>query len=288
MVTHCFGRSLLRFAAAGGLISPGVSGAAPTAPERADKSGYSFFNPTPDGLRRELATDRPDGTEGPLTVDAGRVQVEMDFANTTRNRLDGVRSAGAEVAPFNLRLGLTRNVELGVLVTPWQRETEQPRVGPIAKRSGFGDTTVWGQLNLGGNDGGPLAWGLMADRKLPTASSGFSNGTCEGALTLPVAFELGGGWEGGAMTLVELRHTGGGDYRAVWGNTVTVGHEIAGRLGGFVELTSAAGDGAHVAACNGGLTYRVGRDVQVDGGVNLGLSRGAPDVQVFAGMARRF
>jgi hypothetical protein len=53
-------------------------------------------------------------------------------------------------------------------------------------------------------------------------------------------------------------------------------------------LTSAAGDGAQVATCNGGLTYRVGRDGPVDGGVNLGPSRGAPDVQVFAGIARRF
>lgn len=288
MVTHCFGRSLVRHAAAGGLMCAGLAGAAPPAPERADKSGFTFFNPTPDALLRELATDRPDATESPLTVDAGRVQVEMDLVNMTRNRLDGVRTAAWEVAPFNLRLGLTPCFELGVFVAPWQRETEQPRVGPKEKRAGFGDTTMRGKLNLGGNDGGPLAWGLMADLKLPTASGGFSNGKCEGALTLPVAFELGGGWEGGAMTLVELRHTGGGDYRAVGGNTVTVGHEIAGRLGGFVELTSAAGDGAHVATCNGGLTYRVGRDGQVDGGVNLGLSRGAPDVQVFAGMARRF
>jgi hypothetical protein len=266
----------------------GLAGATPPAPERADKSAYTFFNPTPDALLRELATDRPDATESPLTVDAGRVQLEMDLASMTRNRLDGVRTAAWEVAPFNLRLGLTQGFELGVAVTPWQRETEQPRVGPREKRSGFGDTTVRGKLNLGGNDGGPLAWGLMADLKLPTGSGGFSNGKCEGALTLPVAFELGGGWGGGAMTLVELRYTGSGDHRAVWGNTVTVGRDITAKLGGFGELTSAAGDGAHVATFNSGLTYALGRDVQLDGGVNLGLSRGAPDVQVFAGISRRF
>lgn len=285
---HSTGRFLLRLAAAGGLTGSGLSGAEPTAPERADQSADTFFRPTPDSRLRELATDRPDATESPFTVDAGRVQLEMDFASTTRNRRDGVRTTGWEVTPFNLRLGITRNVELGVLVTPGQRETEQPRVGPREKRAGFGDTTVRGKLNLRGNDGGPWAWGLMADLKLPTASGGFSRGKCEGALTLPVAFELGGGWGGGAMTFVELRSTGGGQDRAVWGNTVTVGHDITEKLGGFVELTSAAGDGAPVATCNGGLTYRVARDVQVDGGVNLGLSRGAPDVQVFAGISRRF
>lgn len=287
-MTHSTGRFLLRLAAAGGLIGSGLSGAAPTGPERADQSADTFFRPTPDSRLRELATDRPDATESPFTVDAGRVQLEMDFTSTTRNRRDGVRTVVWEVAPFNLRLGLTRTVELGVLVTPWQRETAQARVGPREKRFGFGDATVRGKLNFAGNDGGPWAWGLMADRKLPTASGGFSHGKCEGALTLPVAFELGGGWGGGAMTSVERRDTGGGQDRAVWGNTVTVGHGITEKLGGFGELTSAAGDGAPVATYNGGLTYRVARGVQVDGGGNLGLSRGAPDVQFFAGIARRF
>jgi hypothetical protein len=280
-------KSALLPVAALGLISATLHAAAPVA-QKADKSAYTFFNPTPDRLLRELATDRPDATESPFTVDAGRVQLEMDFANLTKNHLAGVRTTAWELAPFNLRLGLTQSFELGVFVTPWQRETERPRVGPTEKRSGFGDTTLRAKLNLGGNDGGPFAWGVMADLKLPTASGGFSNGKCEGALTLPVAFELGGGWGGGAMTFIELRYTGGGQYRAVWGNTVTVGHDITEKLGGFVELTSSAGDGAQVATFNVGLTYALARDVQLDGGVNLGLSRNASDVQFFAGISRRF
>lgn len=280
--------SALRHFAALGVVGGTIQAAAPAAAVKADKSAYTFFNPTPDQLLRELATDRPDATESPFTVDAGRVQGEMDFANLTRNRLDGVRTTAWEVAPFNLRLGLTQKVELGVFVTAWQRETERPRFGPSDQRSGFGDMTLRGKLNLGGNDGGPWAWGVIADLKLPTASSGFSKGKCEGALTLPVAFELGGGWGGGAMTFVELRYTGGGQYRAVWGNTLTVGHDITEKLGGFGELTSSTGDGAHVATFNAGLTYSLGRDVQLDGGVNVGLSRNAPDVQFFAGISRRF
>ena len=37
----------------------------------ADKSSYSLFNPTPDSALRDMATDRPDKTESPYTVDAG-------------------------------------------------------------------------------------------------------------------------------------------------------------------------------------------------------------------------
>jgi hypothetical protein len=46
------------------------------AAERADKSGYHLFRPTPRELMRELSTDRPDQTESAYTVDAGHVQLE--------------------------------------------------------------------------------------------------------------------------------------------------------------------------------------------------------------------
>ncbi len=253
-----------------------------------DKSGYTFFNPTPDALLREMTTNRPDATESPFTVDAGRVQLEMDFANYGRNRLDGVRTTEWEVAPFNLRLGLTRDVEAGIFVTPFRREVETPRAGPGGRNSGFGDVTLRTKFNLLGNDGGAWATGLMADLKLPTATGGMSNGKVEGALTLPVAFDLGGGWGGGAMTYVEMRYTGADGHRAVWGNTVTVGRDLTEKLGAFVELTSEAGDGSHVATFNCGVTFVVARDVQIDGGVNLGITRSAPDAQVFVGVSRRF
>lgn len=281
--------ALIRLAALG-LWGGALGAATPAVPPAVapDKSTYTWFKPTPDALLREMATDRPDATESPFTVDAGRVQLEMDFANYGCDRQGGVKSTEGEVAPFNLRLGLTQNFEAGIFVTPWRSESETSRGGPRERRSGFGDVTLRTKLNLRGNDGGPLAYGLMADLKVPTAGGGLSNGKCEGALTMPFAFDLGGGWGGGAMTFVEVRYTGAGHYRAVWGNTVTVGHDLTEKLGGFVELTSFAGDGSHVATFNCGLTFALARDVQLDGGVNLGISRSAPDVQFFAGLSRRF
>src|SRR4051794_22151930 len=82
------------------LIGSAGFGAAPTV----DKRDYSWANPTPDNLLRELATDRPDATESPFTVDAGHVQIELDLVNYTRNRLDGVRTTEWGVMPFNLRV----------------------------------------------------------------------------------------------------------------------------------------------------------------------------------------
>ena len=239
------------------------------------------------GSLRELTTDRPDSTESPFTVDAGHVQLELDVASYTRSRLDGVKMTEWAVAPFNVRYGITSNFEAGVFVVPYLRVTEQPRQGPRATWTGVGDTTLRAKVNLVGNDGGPTAFGVMADLKLPTARDGLGNDKIEGAVTFPVAYELGAGWEGAAMTSVEYIHTGT-KRRAVWVNTMTFARELAPDLGGFAELTSAAGDGRHVATFNCGLTRAVGPTTQLDLGVNIGLTHTAPDLTIFAGLSRKF
>jgi hypothetical protein len=45
-----------------------------------------LFNPTPDRLLRDLTTDRPDVTESPFTVDAGRIQAETNLFGYARSR----------------------------------------------------------------------------------------------------------------------------------------------------------------------------------------------------------
>jgi hypothetical protein len=236
---------------------------------------------------RELTTDRPDATESPFTVDRQHVQLEMDVASFTRNRLDGVETTEWVLAPFNVRYGLAHNVEAGVFLVPHVRVTEQPRGEGKTRTTGIGDTVLRAKINFWGNDGGSTALGMIADLKLPTAREGLGNDHTEGALSFPLAYELGAGWDGAAMTSVEFAHTDVG-RRAIWVNTITFAHAIGSRFGGFLELTSAAGDGAHVATFNCGLTRPLRPGVQLDCGINVGLSRTAPDLTVFAGLARKF
>ncbi|MDP3073427.1 MAG: transporter [Opitutaceae bacterium] len=237
---------------------------------------------------RELSTDRPDATESPFTVDAGRLQLEMDVASFTRNRLDGVRTTEWVFAPLNLRFGLTPDFEAGIFVTPHVHATERLRSGPKTSWRGVGDTTLRAKYNIRGNDGGGTAFGVIADVKLPTAASGLGNDKVEGALALPVAFDVGFGWEGAAMTSVGINHLGPRGYRPVWTNTITFARDLAPELGGFVELTSSAGDGRHVATFNCGLTHALAPGTQLDLGAYVGISRTAPDLTLFAGVSRKF
>ena len=237
---------------------------------------------------RELSTDRPDATESPLTVDAGRVQLEMDAASFTRNRLDGVRTTEWVLAPLNLRFGVTPELEAGIFFTPHVQATERPRNGPRTTRRGLGDTTLRAKFNFWGNDGGPSALGLMGDLKLPTAASGLGNDKVECALAFPVAFKVGAGWEGAAMTSLGINHLGPRGYQPVWFNTITFARDLAADLGGFLEFTSSAGDGRHVATFNFGLTRALGPGTQLDVGAYIGISRTAPDLTLFAGISRKF
>ncbi|MEY2560836.1 MAG: hypothetical protein QOG51_1251, partial [Verrucomicrobiota bacterium] len=81
-----------------------------------DKNGYNLFRPTPDALLRDLATDRPDKTENPYTVDAGHFQIELDLLGYTYDRGADQTVHTLDVAPFNLKVGLFNNSDLQLIV----------------------------------------------------------------------------------------------------------------------------------------------------------------------------
>jgi hypothetical protein len=234
-----------------------------------------------------MTTDRPDSTESPFTIEPGHVQLEMDLATYARDDADGVRVTGWEAAPFNLRFGISKNFEAGIFVTPQVSVTAKSN-GVSETFRGFGDVGLRAKYNFWGNDSGSDALGLIADLKLPTSRRELGNGKVEGALILPYARDLPGGWGFGAMTGVEARYTDNDEYRPVWINTATFAHDLTEKAGFFVELASTAGDGAHEATFNSGLTYRVHENFQLDMGVNVGITDAAADMLYFVGLARRF
>jgi hypothetical protein len=243
---------------------------------------------------RELTSDRPDATESPYTVEPGRVQIESSFAQYTRDRHNpehaDVRVEGWSVAPFNVRVGLAPNAELQVVVDSYLDVKVEDRDAGVTERvRGFGDVTLRAKWNFWGNDGGPNAFGVMPFVKLPTARDGLGNEEVEGGVIFPFAAELPGGWGFGAMTEVDVvRNAEDDGYALAWVNTATVSHDITETLGGFLELASEVGEGKPVLAFNCGLTYAVNANLQLDAGVNVGLSRAADDLTLFTGVVKRF
>jgi hypothetical protein len=259
-----------------------------------DKSGYTLFNRTPDSQLRELNTDRPDLTESPYTVDAGWGQLEMDLFAYARDheKIDGtnLKTTALSFANINLKVGLTSNIDLQTVLEPYTRVQVQDRIsGTRETTSGFGDVTSRLKINFWGNDGGDTAFALMPFIKWPTNQHGLGNKSLEGGLIVPLAVSLGGGWDMGLMTEFDIvRNEADNGYAVDWVNSVTVSHDIAGKLGGYVELATTLTRGRDLASFDGGLTYGVNRNLQFDVGFTLGLTRATEDFLVFSGVSLRF
>jgi hypothetical protein len=255
-----------------------------------DKSRYTLFDPTPRPLMRELSTDRPDTTESPYTVDAGHLQFELSLVDFAHDRTDGVTTDTVTALPSNIKVGLLNNVDVQFVFDPYvNRRTKAG--GRSARDAGFGDTTVRLKVNLLGNDGGPVALGVMPFVKFPTAANDLGNDKVEGGVIVPLAVELPGGFELGAMLEVDfIRDAANDGYGTALLHTVTLGHAIHGELRGYVEYagTTFVDAGATYSAVIGtGLTYGLGDDVQLDAGVNFGISDSADDYNVFVGVSFR-
>jgi len=273
-----------------------VSTAAFAADPAPDKSRYHLFNPTPTALMREMATDRPDKTESPITVDAGHFQIEMDLATFTHDKhnpdRDGKTVRTWNLAPINFKVGLLNNVDAQFIVQPHTYTRTSDPAADLTKQRGFNDFLVRVKWNLWGNDGGETAFGLMPYIKLPTNHDQLGNRSVEGGLIIPFAMELPAGWSLGAMPQFDIvRDTRSSGYHPEIVTTISFGRDIIGNLAGYAEFfqsLSLERGAPWVATVDFGLTYALTKNIQLDAGINIGITRAADDWNPFVGISWRF
>ncbi|MEO6739173.1 MAG: transporter [Chthoniobacteraceae bacterium] len=263
----------------------------------ADKSHYSLFSPVPAAQMREFDTDRPDKTNSPHTLDAGHFQLEMDAFAFSHDRntsaRDFVRNDNWTFANANLRIGLTNWLDLQLLIPFYQVNRDHDlAAGTVAKQQGIGDLTVALKMNFWGNDGGKTAGALGFFVKAPTANHNLGNGQVEGGAVILLGATLPGDFNLSFNTGVNVtaNDTGSG-HHAEFINSVSVSRKIFGPLSAYAEFWTDISVQAHApvaATVDGGFLLMLGKNVQLDTGVNLGVTRTAPDVQTFFGLTVRF
>jgi hypothetical protein len=274
---------------------------ADAAADAADKSQYTLFNPTPKELMREMSTDRPDKTESAYTVDAGHFQFEMDLVSYAYDKEESggvtTRADAFAIAPINLKVGLCNQVDLQVVVETWNYvETKTSGAGPTVKQHqrGFGDITTRLKYNVWGNDEGKTALAAMPFVKLPTNQDELGNNSVEGGIIFPLAVELPSNFGMGMMTEFDFNRDGtGGGYHTEFINTITFSHDrlLIRNLGSYVEffsLVSTERGSDWIGTVDFGLTYGLTEDIQLDAGLNIGVTRAADDLNPFVGLSWRF
>jgi hypothetical protein len=282
--------------AAGAVVA--MAGAMATSTVAAqDKSQYTLLNPTPDHLLRDMTTDRPDVTETPFSVDAGHVQIESTVLGFARSRRDilGAITETFELAVTNVRFGLTHNLEAGFVWQPYGLVHIHGGPGGDTRLSGIGGLELRAKLNLWGNDTftkpGASALALFPFAVLPTdRHNGISPDFAEAGLIVPYALKLAEklslGINAGATW---VKAEAGSSYHAEYLASASLGVEWSETLGTYYEVAGRfKGAGGDEVILGTGVTYRLSKNVQLDAGVNFGITPAADRLNPFVGLAVRF
>jgi Putative MetA-pathway of phenol degradation len=260
-----------------------------------DKSSYNLFDPTPDDEMRKFTPDRPTKGYSVRTVDAGHFELETDFVSYTYAKYLGITTRSFEAFDPNLKLGITNWADLELQFNGLQssRSYDSASGATVASGAGFGDVFLRMKMNLFGNDDGPAGLALIPYVKLPSSTPVISNGAVEGGLIAPLALRV----QDYIITLMTevdaLKSADDGRNYANFVNLVGVSHPVPGiaAANATVEIYSSAGtDPATppIYTFDLGTNYRLDEHTILDLGLNLGLNRAAPKLQIYSGISVRY
>ena len=236
---------------------------------------------------RELATDRPDATESPVTVDEGWFQVEASMMSYSRDRSGGMLSESWSLGEMNIKYGVTDSDDIQVIVTPYVLE-QTSGAGQSSDNDGVGDVTVRWKHNILGNDEGDIAFGLLPFVNVPVRSD-VSNDHWEAGLVTPYSWTIDDRWSFGAQLEVGRMYNAADD-RLDWSlsHTAVVGVAVTERLGFYFEYLGVSGDHPYEAYFSHGATFSLRKDIQLDAGTLIGLNDAAQDLTLFTGFSWKF
>ncbi len=238
---------------------------------------------------RPLCPDRPGKGTSPCTLDPGHFQLEVDGFDGTFTRSGGVSTDTYVVAAPTLKYGLTGSVDVELSFVPYL--DMQTHGGASAQSlDGHGDLSLRGKWNFLDSDG-PLSAVVEPFVKIPTATRDLGNGALEEGVVLPLSYDLGQNWSLSSTPEVDvLLNASGTGRHATAINVVGLGRAIGGVTLGAGVWTSQDFDPRGVTSQYSfdlDAAWQPLRDFQLDGGVNFGLNRNTPDIQVYVGFSQR-
>lgn len=259
------------------------------AEEVSEKNQYNLLNQTPKEKMRELSTDRPDKTESPYTVDAGHFQYEGDLVLYNDDLNNNDRNSSFIFSNMNIKLGLTNNTDIQFVIPTYTLNTIVNN--KTSNQGAFGgDLVTRLKINLFGNDEGSIASAIMPYVKIPL-NKNISNNSFEGGFTVPFSIELP--LEIGLGFMVQydyIKNESDNNYHSEFVTSFALGKDINDKLGAYVEIFSQSSNekGAEwVSTLDGGITYSINEDIQLDCGINWGLTEASDKFNPFLGLSFR-
>lgn len=239
-----------------------------------------------------ICAARPGKATPACTVPAGHFQLETGLTDWTLQEGGGERDTSLVIGETTLKFGLTDRSDIEVDVTPWQRSTSRSR-GVHDSTSGFGDIAVGYKQQLTAS-GASVQVAALPFVKIPTAKHSLGNGKWEAGLLIPIGTSIPNSPVslGATPELDWVADGDGGGHHAAMAQVVSLGWQASDKLGLSAEIWGQWDwdpDGTtRQYSADASATYLVHDDLELDAGANFGLNRKTPDVELYAGVSKRF
>ena len=140
----------------------------------------------------------------------------------------------------------------------------------------------------------PIQFTAMPFVKAPTAKHSLGNGKWEGGLLIPIGYAVPKSPLSIGLTpeIDWAADADGHGHHAAMVQVVSLGWAVSDKLGISGDVWGQwdwdpSGTGKQVSA-DGSVAYLVSNSVQLDAGANFGLNKQTPDVELYAGISKRF
>ncbi|HSG41293.1 MAG TPA: transporter [Thermoanaerobaculia bacterium] len=239
------------------------------------------------GLPDPLVADRPDFTESTQTIEPGHVQVESGFT-FSRFGEEESQSLGEVLA----RIGVGERVEARLGVGSYGRI--DPGFAGAGTVSGYEDPFVGLKVRLNESDPdlrppGRPAMSLLFSTSIPVGDDELTADEWQPEAKLLLAWDLP--WFSLSSNLIYGYPVDGDDRFHQFGATLSASFALTDRIGMFVEtfgFDKESANGSSTQYVDGGVSFSVFNDLQLDARVGFGLDDPSPNWFAGIGAAVRF
>jgi hypothetical protein len=243
----------------------------------------------------ELVTDRPDQTESAAVVPLGTVQVETG-ALFSRDESGGEVIETVEGPGTLVRIGLGSRTELRLGWDGWVREERELAGARGGTRAdGPADAEVGAKVKLRDEAGRLPEAALLVGVSLPIGDDELTSDRLDPSLLLALAHTLSErlslGYNAGVVWSSEVGDRGVRETHSHLAYTAALGIGLTDRLGAFAELFGEEpldAPGGSAVSADGGFTWLLRPNLQLDAYAGAGLTEEAPDWFAGAGLSLRW
>ena len=245
-----------------------------------------------DDQSRDYCPARPGLGTPACTMAPGQVSVETSLGDWTLDKQGGDRTDTVLIGDTSLRIGLTDSVEAQIGWTPLGIVRERTG-GVVDRATRTGDATLSIKANLRNPDGSGFSVAVQPFVTLPVGRSPVGTGDWGAGLVVPVTYDLSKTVNLEVTPEVDAavdqegrgRHLA---YSAVIGVGFALNDALTLTLEDQLVRDEDPSGSTTQDLASASLAWMPRKTLQLDVGAVAGLDRNAPDVELYAGIARRF